>query len=380
MKKTVRLLALILGLLILLTACGSSYTASQPAEEYYYTDDEPMPAPEYGGYAEEAAVAVADDWEYEEAGLAAAWDGDEDWDYEEPTASASTSGSTVKSSDGITEGAPSAADLSEKIIYSAYAEIETLEFDQSVDAVYAMMDQYGAFVENSSVTGSNLTDSYYGYSSTRSADFTLRVPKDRYFAMTAALDGIGNVTYLSSNADNITAQYTDTASRLAAYEVEEQRLLDILAQAETVEDMITVESRLSDIRYEKEYLTSTLNNWDNQVAYSTVSLHLREVKVLTPEPVEEKGYWEKVGEGFMDTLGSIGNGCKEIFRFFVAAIPVLLILAVVIVVIVLLIRRGIRKHARKQAAAPQQPAAPAQPVPPVQPPQAEPQEPADKPE
>ena len=344
MKKTVRLLVLILGLLILLTACGSSASVSSPAGNHYADT-----MPETGMYAEEPGMYA------EEAGMYAEEAVAEDWDYDmdrEPLAAAAEAPAQPapeKNTDGLTEGTPSSADLSEKIIYSAYAEVETLEFDQSVDAVYAMMDQYGAFIENSSVTGSNLTDSYYGYSSTRTADFTLRVPKERYFAMTTALDGIGNVTYLSSSADNITAQYTDTASRLAAYEVEEQRLLDILAQAETVEDMITVESRLSDIRYEKEY---------------TVSLHLREVRVLTPEPEEEKGYWEQVGEGFMDTLRSIGNACMEIFRFFVAAIPVLLILAVIILIIVLLIRRAVKKHARNRSTIQQVPAAPGVPVPP----------------
>ena len=359
MKKTVRLLVLILGLLILLTACGSSASVSSPAGNHYADT-----MPETGMYAEEPGMYAEEAGMYAEEAVAEDWDYDMDREPLAVAAEAPAQPAPEKNADGLTEGTPSSADLSEKIIYSAYAEVETLEFDQSVDAVYAMMDQYGAFIENSSVTGSNLTDSYYGYSSTRTADFTLRVPKERYFAMTTALDGIGNVTYLSSSADNITAQYTDTSSRLAAYEVEEQRLLDILAQAETVEDMITVESRLSDIRYEKEYLTSSLRNWDNQVDYSTVSLHLREVRVLTPEPEEEKGYWEQVGEGFMDTLRSIGNACMEIFRFFVAAIPVLLILAVIILIIVLLIRRAVKKHARNRSTIQQVPAAPGVPVPP----------------
>ena len=149
---------------------------------------------------------------------------------EAPMAAAGSEGasSNAQSAGGITEGTPAAADLAEKIIYSAYAEVETTEFDESVDTVYALMDRFGAFMETSSVTGNNLTDSYYGYGSSRTADFTLRVPKDRYSAMTSALSEVGNVTYLTSNADNITAQYTDTASRLSAYEVEEARLLDLM--------------------------------------------------------------------------------------------------------------------------------------------------------
>ena len=167
----------------------------------------------------------------------------------EDAAAAETQEAEIQNISGVTEGSAT-ENLSEQIIYSAYAEIETTEFDASLEAVNALLEQYGAFVENSSVNGSNLYDTYSGTVSHRSASFTLRVPKESYSAMTSGLDTIGNVTYLSSNAENITAQYTDTESQLSAYELEEERLLDILSQAQTVEDMIELESRLSDIRYQ----------------------------------------------------------------------------------------------------------------------------------
>ena len=151
--------------------------------------------------------------------------------------------------------------------------------------------------------------------------------------MTGALSDVGNVTYLSSNAENITARYTDTESQLNALNIQEERLLDILSKAETVEDMIELESRLSDIRYEKEWLTSQLKNWDNQVAYSTVTIHLREVKVYTPEPEPEpEGYWAQVGEGFVSTLKGVGGFFKDLFRVIVTILPVLVILAVILVI------------------------------------------------
>ncbi len=245
---------------------------------------------------------------------------------------------------GITEGNNSDS-LSERIIYSAYAEIETTDFDASIDAVYALMDRYEAFLENSSVNGSNLTDSYSGVISNRSAAFTIRVPREHYSAMTSALDTIGNVTHLSSDAENITAQYTDTESQLKAYELQEERLLEILEQAGTVEDMITLESRLSEIRYQKEALTAQLKNWDNQVDYSTVTINIQEVQVLTPEPQEEMTYWQQVGDGFLSTIHWIGRAAKALFRIFVAALPILIPVGVVVLVVVLLCRR--KKKASK---------------------------------
>ena len=314
MKRTVTILLLFAILTMALTGCGSSGAS---------------------GNADYAPAEAA----YEEA----------DWDAEEAAPAAVD---TESAASGITE-APATGDLAEKIIYSAYAEVETTSFDEAVETVYRLMDRFGAFLENSSVTGSNINDNYYGSRSSRTADFTLRVPKEKYSAMTGALGDVGNVTYLSSSAENITAQYTDTQSRLAAYETEETRLLEILSQAETVEDMIVIEERLSQIRYEKEWLTSQLKNWDNQVDYSTVTIHLQEVRVLTPEPEPEpETYGQKLISGFVSTLKWVGEALKTLFLLFVSALPVLIPLAVIVLVLVLVIRRKQNKNAasRKQAA------------------------------
>lgn len=310
MKKITRLSALLLAFL-LLTACGAKEAAN---EAYAITGDTAMPeeAP-----AEVEAIA--------EAPAAAP--------VPMPQDSAGITTVTVSSN------------LAERIIYSAYAEIETMEFDASVDMVYTLMEQYDAFLENSSVNGSNLSDSYAGTVSCRSASFTLRVPRNYYSAMTSALDSVGNVTHLSSNAENITARYADTESQLKSYTLQEERLLDILAQADTVEDMIALEGRLSEIRYQKEALTSQLRNWDNQVSYSSVTLNLREVQVLTPEPQEELTYWQQVGEGFLSTIRWIGRAAKTLFRVFVAALPILLPVTAVLVILIVLCRRK-RKAAK----------------------------------
>ena len=252
MKKICLLLSLLL-MLGLLASCGASSNAAEATAD--------MAVAEPAAPAEEAIMEEAEIMETQAMG-------------------------TVGSSDGVVSGEIS-VNLSEKIIYTAYADIETTEFDKSMDTVHMLLETYQGFIESSSVTGSNLRDTYYGYSSLRSAHYILRIPREHYAAVTDALSTVGNVTYLTNDATNITARYTDTESRLAAYETEEDRLLAILAQAESVEDMIDLESRLSEIRYEKESLTSQLANWDNQVSYSTVSLSLQEVEILTPTPVEK---------------------------------------------------------------------------------------------
>jgi predicted site-specific integrase-resolvase len=63
--------------------------------------------------------------------------------------------------------------------------------------------------------------------------------------MTEEISSLGNLTYGNMQAQNITSQFIDTQSRLNAYRIEESRLLSMLEKAETVADMITIETRLS---------------------------------------------------------------------------------------------------------------------------------------
>lgn len=241
-------------------------------------------------------------------------------------------------------------DLASKIIYSAYGELETLDFDASVQKVNELVNKYGAFMENSSVTGNDLQSQSYGWYSGRTASFTIRVPKEHYSDLTGALAEVGNVTYLTSDAENVTAQYTDTQAQLDSLNVQEQRLLSLMEQAETVDDMIKLESRLGEIRTETEQLQAQLTNWDRQVGYSTVTLQLNEVQELTPEPEEpDPSYLQQLKTAFLGSVEFLGQAARGLGKVFAAAIPILLPLALIVVVIVLLCRRASKRREKKAA-------------------------------
>ena len=90
------------------------------------------------------------------------------------------------------------------------------------------------------------------------------------------------------------------------WQTEQERLLQLLEQAESIEDIITIEQRLSDVRYQLESMESQLRSYDNQVDYSTVYLYIDEVEVYTP--VEEETTWERISAGFMDSLKEYRRG------------------------------------------------------------------------
>ncbi|MCR5576910.1 MAG: DUF4349 domain-containing protein [Oscillospiraceae bacterium] len=306
MKTLKRLSALLLALLMCLSlcACGSSTSAANAKEarsESYYAEPAYAPAP-----APAAAYGMAADYDmaYEESGMG------------------------MTNSAAKTEGADTPEENPEKIIYSADATVETTEFDQSIAALEKLLAANGGFVESSSVNGNNYYDSARGNVSRRTASYTLRIPSANFSGMMNALETLGSVPYTHMYTENVTAQYYDVEARMKAYQKQEERLLEMMDLAESVEDIITIEDKLTDVRYRIDSLQSSLNNWDRRVSYSTLSLTVKEVQVYTPETVTKLTYGERLANAFRDSLANTGEFFKDLLVFLVSILPALVILAV----------------------------------------------------
>ena len=253
-------------------------------------------------------------------------------------------------SDAFTSEVGKQNSLAEKIIYSAYAEIETVKFDESIDKIYELIEKYQGFVESSRVSGSTYNAEYYGYQTYRWAEFIIRVPYENYSGMTGRLEELGIVTSRSTDIENITEQFYDAQARLDTYKTEEERLLAMLEKSDTVADMIEIESRISQVRYEIESLQSTLKNWQNEVDYSTVTIYLNEVEELREVVEKERTYWQEIRDGFKSSVKSVGRFFKDLFKEIIIALPVLLILAAFIIVIIVIIRAVFGRKAKEKRA------------------------------
>jgi hypothetical protein len=238
---------------------------------------------------------------------------------------------------------PAQADTYDKIIYSGSASVETIHFEETVEMVYRMIDRYHGFLESAYVTGKDYNTQYYNRASFRTADFVIRVPRESFSTMRTDLDTLGSVTYTSVEAQNITSSYMDVQSRLQTYRVEEERLLDMLKKADLVEDMLDIEDRLSNVRYQIESLTSTLTNWDSKINYSTLRLSVREVKELTEEKPIARTFGDDIREGIQSSLDWLVQAGKDIVVFLVSALPIIVIPVIVVVVLVLVVRSRLRK-------------------------------------
>lgn len=253
---------------------------------------------------------------------------------------------SAKSEDGGLTGDTDSTVLPEgrKWIITVNMSAETEDLDALMEALNGKISGLGGYVEDQ--------DSYNGsmYSSRRyrSASLTVRVPAERVDEFTAEMSGIANVVSTNLSREDITLSYVATESRVKALQTEEARLLELMEQAETMADLLEIESRLTDVRYELENRASQLRLYDNQVDYATIYLSIDEVQEYTP--VEDPTVWERISGGFVSSIKGVGNGLLDLLVWVLAKSPYLVILGGVTVGVVVLVKKRKARKAEKKAA------------------------------
>ena len=228
-----------------------------------------------------------------------------------------------------------AATLSErKLIKTFDLDTETEDLDALLESLSEKIVQLGGYVEQQDL----YNGSAYSSRSSRNASMVIRIPADKVNGFISHVDDSSNIITQRSNVDDVTLTYVATESRVKALQTEEARLLELMEMAETMSDLLEVEARLTDVRYELESVTSQLNVLQNQISYSTVNLFISEVQQYTP--VEEETFWQRVSGGFLESLKDLGNAIVDITVFLLAKLPYLAVLGVAAVIVLVIIRRS----------------------------------------
>lgn len=229
------------------------------------------------------------------------------------------------------EGVASPGDLEavrpqdRKLITTVTVQAETREYDDFMSWLEARVAGAGGYIEASDM---------YSYSEReRSSDLTIRVPADKLNGFLREMGETCNILQRSVTEEDVTLNYVDAESYRDALLVEQERLLELLEKAESLTDIMSIEDRLTTVRYQLQNYESTLRVYDNQINYSTVHLSLREVAELTePEP---ESWGSRALRGMKDNAKDIAGFFQELGLFIVTHIPTLLLLGAIVLVVLL---------------------------------------------
>ncbi len=307
MKRNLSLLLCALLLASFLTACGSSSDSAAP---------ESM----------NSGSAAADDAIMDEMGWAA---------------DTSDSGTTAP-----TENTGGSAPLDQsKIIRTATLEMETQTFDDAMAALDQLVEELGGYCESRSIRQ---------HSTYRSASFTVRVPAASFDAFLDQAGQAAHVTWQDESQDNVGESYYDIEARLATQRTKQERLLALLEEAATMEDIIDLENALSETELQIEYLTGSLRQYDSLISYSTITVSLQEVYKLSTDEEPATTFGQRLGSAFStglrQGLGTLENLVIALARNWMG----LAVIAAVAAAAVLALRRRFR---RRRSPPPSQPPA-----------------------
>ena len=230
----------------------------------------------------------------------------------------------------------------QKLIRRVNIDAETEDLEALLGELTKQISALDGYIENQELYNGS---SYASYRS-RSANLTIRIPADKMDAFIGQVKDVSNVVSYNESQEDVTLTYVSTESRIKALETEQARLLELLGQAQNMSDLLEIEARLTDVRYELENVTSQLLVLANKVDYATVRLYISQVKEYTE--VEEQTVWQRIATGFKSNLKDLGEGLVDFFVWVLTYSPQLILIAAVLAVAVIGLRRRKKKLKKNQ--------------------------------
>lgn len=218
-----------------------------------------------------------------------------------------------------------------KIVRTADLTIASTDFDADYAAILALAESTGGYA-------ASVSTSEYRVSS-RTASFSLRIPSGALDACLSGLAGIGRITNRYESADDMTTAYTDTELRLSTQQSKMARLTELLAKAETVEDLLEIENEIADTQYQIDSLETSLRTIDRQVDYASVSVYLEEQTPAETAGAQELTLGERLANSLKASLVWLGDFLANMLVFLIAAAPVLAVVTLILVILRITRRR-----------------------------------------
>ncbi len=180
---------------------------------------------------------------------------------------------------------------------------------------------------------------------------TIRVPSEK---LTDALERIKEdaveVENENVSGEDVTDQYVDLQSRLKAKKAAEEKLLEIMNQAETTEDTLNVYAQLQVIQSDIEVLTGQINYYERSAAMSSITV--RVIATEKAQPIEIGGWklGDTASEAVQDLIDYMQGFVQFLLRFIIFILPVLITLALPFYLVFIGVRALVRRNRAKKAA------------------------------
>ncbi len=171
-----------------------------------------------------------------------------------------------------------------KIIKTGNLNVEVENYETSIVKIREIIKQSQGYISNEEENHS----SYQIYNT-----LTIRVPKEKFDDILSKIEKTAlTVNSKNINMQDVSEEYVDLTTRLKTKKEVELRYLDILKQARSINEILSVENELRVIREEIEAKEGRVKFLDSQVGYSTLTLYVYQQYDNPYKP----GFFNKIGK------------------------------------------------------------------------------------
>ncbi len=226
------------------------------------------------------------------------------------------------------------AGIEEKIIKEGWVEYITGDVEAKVDEVEQIVEEYEGHIQESFFRKINDREK---------ARLKIKIESNLFESVYGALGEIEDLVEIESTTEDITMEYVDLQRRLEVYEAQEERYLEMLEEAENIEEMLEVEGELERIRLEIESYEGRLNYFDSITDYSYIDVTVEEKKAVaaaqTPDNV-----WEEFAFSLSEGWQFFSAVVVSIVSAIIWGLPFIIIIGILIFVLIKIRKRSTAKE------------------------------------
>lgn len=233
-------------------------------------------------------------------------------------------------------GAPAMPEESNAMIRrTASISIESKKYDEANQSLTGLVKKY------SIVTLSDDSTANSGYYEYRTRNLTFRIKSEQFEEFCDAIEAgkdIWDVNEMNKSSDDVTKQYNDNAQQIEALRVRYDWYRQRLEQTNDENIAMQYSDKMFDALEQIKMLENSNKDLETDVAYSVVSIYLKEDLGNTVETEKSDDIWEQVG----DELAVLPNNLASAFGMFVLVLlqllPSLLVIAILLLIVLLVFK------------------------------------------
>lgn len=187
-----------------------------------------------------------------------------------------------------------------KIIKKANLSLEQKDFTGLYEKIKRLVQKHEGYITNSRQWQNNNQQKHSSYK--------LRIPQQNFESIITELKDLGKLKNEQLTGRDITKEYIDLEARLNNFKAQEKRYLELLSQAEDVEDILKIEKELNQVRIKIEQLQGKVKYYDNRLDLATINVN------ISQPPSIINNNWQVI------------NSFKEAVKSFLKSINLIIIL------------------------------------------------------